>query len=196
MPLLQTDFLDKAEARAYFKKLRAELTAAERESLDSAICEHLKTTVTDSTVLLFYPTKGEPDILPFARYLLCKGVRVAFPISLPDTCELDFRYVERLEDMVLGTYGIHEPRGDAQRVIFPCDCTCIVPALAFDRDGNRAGYGKGYYDRFLAAKDVHTVGVAYEACVVNKLPTNKNDISVDTIITEKGDFLTNAKKYS
>ncbi len=182
----QTDFATKAEAREFFRKTRKSLTDTQRAQLDANICEQLKKQVCAKTVLLFYPVKGEPDILPFAEHLLSRGVRVAFPISLPDTCELDFRYVRSLADLRTGTYGIPEPSGEAESVIFPCDCVCVVPALAYDLHGARIGYGKGYYDRFLAKVQAHSVGVAYSICTCDALPTNKNDICVDTIITEKG----------
>ncbi len=186
MQLSQTDFKDKAEARAHFRRVRAELSDGERTSFDKAICQKLIETVKADTVLLFYPVKGEPDILPFAKHLLKNGVRVAFPISVTDTCELDFRYVEKLEDMSVGAYGIHEPKSNSKKVLCTNECVCVVPALAFDERGMRIGYGKGYYDRFLATSHTYNVGVAYSVCTCRSLPTNKNDICVDTIITEKG----------
>jgi 5-formyltetrahydrofolate cyclo-ligase len=138
---------------------------------------------------MFYPVKGEPNILPFAEKLLKSGVHVAFPISLTDTYELDFRYVNSLEEMVDGAYGIPEPKRDAPRFDANGKCVCLVPALAFDRHGMRIGYGKGFYDRFLAKHNVIKVGVCYEKFICDVLPTDKNDICVDTIITEKGVIL-------
>ncbi len=190
----QTEFSSKAEARAYFKQVRKDLTDAERAELDRAICEQLERYVSADTVLLFYPVKGEPNILPFAESLFKKGVRVAFPISITDTCELDFRYVERLGDMEAGTYGIPEPSKSAKKARLIGECVCVVPALAFDGRGTRIGYGKGYYDRFLAGARVRSVGVSYSACTCEALPSNKNDICVDTIITEKGVTRSDAKK--
>ena len=183
----QIKFASKAEARAHFKEIRASLTPDERRQLDERLCASLADTLDgEQTVLMFYPAKGEPDILPIASRLISQGVRVAFPISLPDTCELDFRYVDSLDDMSIGTYGIHEPPRSAQGVSFPCECVCVVPGLAFDMHGMRIGYGKGYYDRFLAANKTRSIGVAYSVCTCRSLPVNNNDICVDTIITEKG----------
>ena len=62
----------------------------------------------------------------------------------------------------------------------------ILPGIAFDLHGNRIGYGKGYYDRFLySRKAKHIMGLAYEIQICNDIPTNQHDIPVDTIITEK-----------
>ncbi|MBE6577096.1 MAG: 5-formyltetrahydrofolate cyclo-ligase [Ruminococcaceae bacterium] len=194
MQLSRTEFSDKSEARKHFRQIRASLSDTQRAELDKEIFEQLKKQVTADTVLLFYPVKGEPNVLPFAEYLLKSGVRVAFPISLTQSCELDFRYVRSLDELHEGAYGIPEPQDDAERIEFPCDCICLVPALAFDMRGSRIGYGKGYYDRFLAVAKVRSIGVAYSVCTCYTLPSNKTDFCVDTIITEKGVMRTNEKQ--
>jgi 5-formyltetrahydrofolate cyclo-ligase len=62
----------------------------------------------------------------------------------------------------------------------------IIPGIAFDLSGNRIGYGKGYYDRFLSSKKAkHTMGLAYEIQVLNNIPNNDLDVPVDIIVTEK-----------
>lgn len=62
----------------------------------------------------------------------------------------------------------------------------IVPLLGFDRNGNRLGYGGGYYDKFLARnKCQQTVGVAYSFQEVKDLPVEQHDQKLDLIITEK-----------
>jgi len=59
----------------------------------------------------------------------------------------------------------------------------VVPAVAFDLQGHRLGYGKGYYDRFLKKTKAVKVGVAYDFQIVEKLPAEQHDIPVDLIIT-------------
>ena len=138
------------------------------------------------TVLFFCPLSTEPDIIPVAKKLLAIGKRIAFPISLTTTYELEFKYVERLEDLVLGAYGIKEPPKDALSVTDFSDALCLVPALAFDKRGFRLGYGKGYYDRFLRASKVKSAGVVYSEFITDRLSVDKHDMSVDIIFTEKG----------
>ena len=66
-----------------------------------------------------------------------------------------------------------------------------MPLLAFDKNKNRIGYGKGYYDKFLnklfkEKKKPLTVGIAFSFQKHHKLPVNKKDFKLDHIITEKG----------
>ena len=67
---------------------------------------------------------------------------------------------------------------------------CVVPALAFDSTGNRLGYGKGFYDRFLINFIGLSVGITFDELKCNSLPHENTDISVDIIITDKEIILT------
>ena len=67
----------------------------------------------------------------------------------------------------------------------------LVPILAFDRNKYRLGYGKGFYDRYLNKylkkfKNILTVGVAFSFQKYHKLPSDKNDVKLNFILTEKG----------
>ena len=65
----------------------------------------------------------------------------------------------------------------------------LVPLVAFDKNFNRIGYGGGFYDRYInkirKRKKVLTIGFAYSFQKVKKIPTNKYDIRLDFIITNK-----------
>lgn len=61
----------------------------------------------------------------------------------------------------------------------------IVPGLAFDKENNRLGYGKGYYDRFLHNKDIYKIGVCFYEQVIDNVPYNNRDVKMDLIITNK-----------
>jgi 5-formyltetrahydrofolate cyclo-ligase len=61
----------------------------------------------------------------------------------------------------------------------------IVPMLGFDEQLNRLGYGGGFYDRFLANQlQARKIGVCFDACLVNKVPFEPHDITMDLIVTE------------
>ena len=87
----------------------------------------------------------------------------------------------------LNSLGIPEPI--KSKIIIPD--IMLVPMLAFDKNKNRLGYGKGFYDRYLnnlkrKKKRSLAIGIAFYFQKYNKLPTNKNDFKLDYIITEKG----------
>ena len=64
----------------------------------------------------------------------------------------------------------------------------IVPGVAFDRENNRLGYGKGYYDRFLTSKDILKIGLAFSEQIVDFLECDNYDIPMDIIISDKKTF--------
>ena len=70
----------------------------------------------------------------------------------------------------------------------------IIPMLAFDRGGNRLGYGAGYYDRFLC-RHPHPIkiGIAFSCQQAESIPADKSDVKMDYIITEKGVIRCNGK---
>ena len=59
---------------------------------------------------------------------------------------------------------------------------CIVPGVAFDKNNNRIGYGKGYYDRFLQNYKGSKIGLAYNKCICDEIETDKFDVKLDKII--------------
>src|SRR4030042_5944064 len=61
----------------------------------------------------------------------------------------------------------------------------LIPGVAFDQRGNRLGYGKGVYDKLLADCNALRIGLAYDFQLVGPLPTNKHDLRMDMIVTEK-----------
>ncbi len=93
------------------------------------------------------------------------------------------------EDLQPGAYGILEPAPDTSEVWPPQEIDLvIVPGLAFDRQGTRLGYGGGYYDRFLAgpASGAVAAGLAFAEQVVDTLPVDPLDRSLDLVVTDRG----------
>ncbi len=88
--------------------------------------------------------------------------------------------------LVPGPWGIPVPAGREEVAVADIDLI-LVPGLAADREGNRIGYGKGYYDRFLvsAARAVKVMLVP-ERLVHNRLPAEDHDVPVDFLATENG----------
>ena len=82
----------------------------------------------------------------------------------------------------IGKYNIPEP--DGTEFNGQIDAV-IVPMCAFDKNNNRLGFGKGYYDRFLKGKNCLKIGVAFSLQEVGQIETKLTDIPMDIIVTEK-----------
>jgi 5-formyltetrahydrofolate cyclo-ligase len=95
---------------------------------------------------------------------------------------LVFCEVKKFEDLEKGEFGIMEPKQYCG-VVDRFDLI-IVPAVAMARNGQRIGYGMGFYDRFLADKNISTIALAYSKSIVKGMPHEKSDIKISIIITE------------
>ncbi len=83
-----------------------------------------------------------------------------------------------------GAYGIPEPVGPAQD---PASIDLVLcPGLGFDARGGRLGYGAGYYDRFLKKTGAFRIGLCYNDCVLELIPTEATDEKMDALVTETG----------
>lgn len=88
-----------------------------------------------------------------------------------------------------GYFGIQEPAADALPA--PRPDLIIFPGVAFDKSGNRLGYGRGYYDAFMASMQgtpVLTIGAAYECQLVEQIPAEEHDFRLQSIVTEQAAY--------
>ena len=91
-------------------------------------------------------------------------------------------------DLVPGYMGIPEPREGIIREIDPRELDLILtPCVGYDEEGNRLGYGGGYYDRLFASirDDSQKIGVAFEVQIVPQVPSEPHDITIPIIVTEE-----------
>lgn len=180
---------NKTELRAKYRKMREEIFhRGDAEGKNAIICKRmlsLQAYKNADTVLIYYPIKSEIDVLPIALDAINNGKKVAFPISEPDGFKLIFKTVSSPHELEKGRYGIYEPPKNAEDCRNTEKAICIVPGLAFDREGYRIGYGRGYYDRFLSSFKGVSVGLVYSDLMSEGLPRENTDVSVDIIITEK-----------
>ena len=84
----------------------------------------------------------------------------------------------------VGAFGISEPTGSDFRDIAGMDLV-VVPAMAYDRHGNRLGRGRGFYDRLLRCAVCPLVGTVYAVQIVDCVPAESHDVKVPIIITEE-----------
>jgi 5-formyltetrahydrofolate cyclo-ligase len=115
--------------------------------------------------------------------------RVAVPFCEGDHLLL-FR-IQNWEELTTGRFQVPEPRPTLRnapdRYVAPQELDLLfVPGVAFDPQGGRLGYGKGYFDRLLARTSAHALrmGLAFESQMVAKVPTEPHDVPMDWVITE------------
>lgn len=170
----------KQRIRELLIQKRRMLAAEERSSLSESILSQLeKMTVfrEAKTVLLYYPKNNEVDVLPlFKRYKRDKTLLL--PVTHRD--RMTAHPYEGNDKMHRGKFGIPEPTTPEFQGKID---VIIVPAVAFDRAGNRLGRGGGYYDRFLKKQPHATlIGVGYDFQLVDEVPVRKHDQKVHRII--------------
>lgn len=138
------------------------------------------------TVLMYLGIKSEFDPTPLVEAALSMDKTVVLPRIQRAENRLEIRQVRSLnEDLVSGVWGLKEPNPLRCPEIEPARLDCIlVPGVAFDLQGNRMGYGAGFYDRLLS--DPELVAPRIAACfpeqLVDSIPTEAHDLPVDTLV--------------
>ena len=116
-----------------------------------------------------------------------EGLRLGKEMLLPIAGEegLDFALAMSREELRPGRYGILVPPQEPDRIkpLEEIDLI-LVPAVAFDLEGYRLGYGGGYYDQALIKVRGKKVGLAFDLQILERLPRGPSDAKVDMIITE------------
>ena len=185
--------MTKNELRKKLRERRGAIPAEKKKQFDRAIVEHIGRTELfqkASMILLYAPVGSEVSLIDLWRLARDMGKPVAFPRCDTATETMQF-YLLRPEKRLIrnGAYGIPEPPADAPLCTPDEHTLCIVPALSFDPYGNRIGYGKGYYDKFLETFPGVSMGVLYASTMVKRIPTEKHDHPVDCMVTENGMIL-------
>lgn len=182
---------DKDRLRATVLARRAALPLAVREAAAARIRSALADLpeVRGARAILAYAAFGaEVDLDPWLTHLAGTGHGVFLPYV--DGAELGIARVRDLAaDTAPGAFGIREPRASGRRPARVDRLDLVVaPGVAFDRQGGRLGYGRGFFDRLLADLRSATavVGVAFEAQIVPRVPLEPHDRRVQAVVTEAG----------
>ncbi len=171
--------LDKKALRQQMLQRREVLSANEMNTAGGEISNHLQPILENDIVALYQPIKGEVPTTFIAKKLLQQKITIVLPhIDTDNTMHFRKWSGTTTVDDALGI-----PSGDGE-VLTPT--TIFVPLLAFNREGYRLGYGKGFYDKTLASlPSIHTIGLAYSWQEVAELPIALHDIPLWEIWTEK-----------
>ena len=131
----------------------------------------------------YYPIRFELDPLPLLHALHKKGHTIVLPVAQPGPA-LTFRGWIPGEPLELGKHGLKQPGGTCREVV---PSIVLVPLLAFDRAGNRLGYGAGYYDvalRNLRRLGTMTaIGIGFDEQEFPELPREPQDEPLNYVLT-------------
>ncbi len=178
----------KAELRRTALARRDALPAAERAQATEAIAARAFPipVAAGAIVAGFIPMKSEINPLRLMRKLAAAGARLALPAVARRGEPLIMRAWGFGEPLAAGVWGTREPLPSAPAV---APDLLIVPLLAFDRAGQRIGYGAGYYDLTIAAlrahKPVIAIGLAFAVQEIAAVPATPHDAPLDLVLTER-----------
>jgi 5-formyltetrahydrofolate cyclo-ligase len=173
--------MDKKNLRKLIKAQVAMLTPEQKEQEANEVFSYIEQSpeFLHSTNIMFFSSL--PDEIPthhfIERWSSIKNVYL--PRVTGDDIEL-IKYEPG--SLKKGSFNILEPTGDNIADPNILDII-IVPGVAYDRNGNRCGRGKGYYDRFLSHTVAATIAVCFDCQLVDNLPTEPHDIPVQHIVT-------------
>ena len=140
------------------------------------------------TIMLYLDFNNEVATDNLVNKLIKLGKTVASPITLKEERRLIPSQITDLENGIqYGVYNIREPKPEYSPTIDIKNLdVVIVPAVAYDKNCYRLGYGGGFYDRFLEnlREDAVTVGIAFDLQIFDEIPKESHDAQLDYIVTE------------
>lgn len=180
----------KNELRTKYRAYRRRISGGQKNHFDNGIFLSLiksRMYHEADTILVYVSLPDEIDTFRIIEKALSDGKRVAVPYCVPGTRIMEFYYIESVDELTPGSFGVPEPAPLPGKRFEGSDGSvlCIVPAFCFDREGYRLGYGKGYYDRFLSRFESKTAGLCYDSCIEKTVPHGKFDRKVSYLITPK-----------
>lgn len=180
--------MDKSQQRKFYRNVRDSILFSDKSNYDKQI---FKTIVSsdlylNSRILLVYVSFGsEVDTRNLIEHSLKIGKKVAVPYC--NGSNMLFYEIKSKDELIAGRFGIPTVDISDKLPLSSFDnALCIVPGVCFDCNGNRIGYGGGYYDRFLADNSVTSLGICYEKCLCSKIEGESFDVKIDCVLTENG----------
>lgn len=180
----------KKKLRSLYLRIRRQRNLSQNIQDSARILESLKQfqPIREASVIhTFLSQEEEPDTFNFIQWVLDGGKQVVVPRITPGHPELTHFRLYTLHDLQPGPYGILEiSPGKGEPYPLERLELVLVPGIVFDWQGGRVGYGKGFYDRFLAQTPAFRLGLGFSDQIVECVPMSAHDIPLDALITEEG----------
>ena len=179
--------MNKKEIRTLVKEKKSLLNEEEIRSFSAKVSQEFlnRDFYREAEVLYAYlPYNQEIRTEQIIKQALKDGKKVAVPKVLDDGVR-EFYEITAIDECEKSEMGIPEPKGDMppaedEKILM------LMPGIAFDKKGNRIGYGGGYYDRYLErnkGKEITKVALAYHFQIFPEIPADLHDEKVDEVIT-------------
>ncbi|PSC06971.1 5-formyltetrahydrofolate cyclo-ligase [Alsobacter soli] len=183
-----THALDKAAIRQEVLARRDALSDHDRARFSAALAEHalpFRAAIHEGPVSGFWPIRSEVDPRPLMRLFAAHGAELCLPVVRK--AGMVFRSYRFGDALVSAGFGLSEPPESAPQ---SRPRVMLTPLAAFDRRGDRIGYGAGYYDRAIArflgdGRPLTIVGLAFSLQEVERVPAEPHDRRLDWILTER-----------
>lgn len=173
----------KSELRKTIRERKRQFTQKQLDELSLSVITKLKEHKlfkSAKRVFLYYSLPDEVNTHELIRNLADK--KIVLPKVIDDRNMILCEYNSPL-DMTIGAFNIMEPTGNIFTDYDNIDIA-IIPGMAFDKDGNRMGRGKGYYDRLLyLMPHVYKIGICFPFQLVDHVPTETTDIKMNEVIS-------------
>lgn len=172
----------KAEIRKQIRLLKKQYNAEELKEMSQNAIQRIEahpSFLSAKTVLLYSSLADEVDTKPLISKYAAKKT-ILLPTVVGDDLELHVYHEE--SETKKGVFSIEESEGPLFTDYATIDLA-VIPGMAFDRNGNRLGRGKGYYDRLLPKLNGKKIGVCFSFQFLDSIPCEKHDIPMDEIIT-------------
>ena len=192
--------------RKHYIALRRQMPKEDVISKSRAICEKILNSATykmAQVILAYYPLENEVNCLPILEEALNVGKHVMLPRTETD-CKMEFYEINDFSDVKEGNFHVMEPKEYCLKfepgrfAVEDCDkfgemeqnevsILVLVPGVVFDFEGNRYGYGKGYYDHYFARfPQLKRIALAYtDQLSEEPLECLETDVKMHAIVTEQ-----------
>ena len=178
--------MHKDELRKKYKKIRKNIENKKVLS-KKIICKifSLVEYINAKTICIYMNNYDEVETTEIIEDALKKGKTVGIPIT-NESC-INFYKIDSIKEVKRkNSFGIAEPSLNSDLILPQVIDLIIVPGICFDLENNRVGFGKGYYDKYLANKELKAIkiGIGFKEQILmdNLIKVNVNDIKMDKII--------------
>lgn len=181
--------MSKNDIRKNIVNARDEMDYIKRVEFDNKIYQRLidSDIYKCDNIFVYISFRSEVDTKALIIKMLIDGKKIFVPKINELTNDMEAIRISSLNELEENRFGTLEPIA-YDKAIDPKEIDLIlIPGIAFDYNGSRIGFGKGYYDKYIkrTRKDVKRVALAYNLQIVDFIDKDDHDESVDFIITEK-----------